>query len=100
MSVCIICLGMKYLLTLAALGMFILAHRLDLVGELEAFIELITMRGQFTKVSVIVVASAVLGAPNAGRNDVEGQIMRGRLSSDAHGESSSGDNSSKMHFGG
>lgn len=85
---------------LAALGMLILAHRLDLVGELEAFIELITMRSQFTEVSVVVVASAVFGAPNAGRNDVEGKIFRGRLSCDAHGESSSGDDGSKMHFGG
>jgi hypothetical protein len=92
--------GDLVVLTLAALGMLILAHGLDLVAELEAFIELITMRGQFAEVSVIVVTSAVLRAPNAGRNDVEGKIVRGRLSSDAHGESSSGDDGSEMHFGG
>jgi hypothetical protein len=80
--------------------MLILAHRFDLVGELEAFIELITMRGQFTEVSVVVVTSAVFRAPNAGRNDVEGEILGSRLSSDAHDESSSSDDGSKMHFGG
>ena len=90
----------EVVLTLAALGMLILAHRLDLVGELEAFIELITMRGQFAKISIVVVASAVLGAPNAGRNDIEGKIIRGRLSCDADGVSSSSDDGSKMHFGG
>jgi hypothetical protein len=49
----------EVVLTLAALGVLILADRFDLVGELEAFIELVAMRGQFAEVSAVVVTSAV-----------------------------------------
>jgi hypothetical protein len=84
---------------LAALGMISLANRFDLVAELEAFVELVAVCGQFAKIANVLVVSTVWRTPDAGSDDIEGQVIILRLGGDAYGQNSSGEDGGKEHIG-